>query len=104
MENITNLHCEIQSRSQGGVLLLLTGRLDSSTVPAFDTQVEEVVSILQVGQPLVVDFGRVTYISSMGIRSLLKARKALQVKGSALSMIHMQPQVASVLQMANLYF
>lgn len=99
-----NLHYEIQSRSQGGVLLLLTGRLDSSTASAFDRQVEEVVSSLQVGHPLVLDFGRVTYISSMGIRSLLKARKALQEKGGAVSMIHMQPQVASVLQMANLYF
>lgn len=99
-----SLQCETHPRSQGGITVVLTGRLDSATASEFDRTVDHAMEELTAGMPLVLDFGRLTYISSMGIRSLLRARKALQMQGGSVSMIHMQPQVASVLQMANLYF
>ncbi len=97
-----NLTWEKQPRTQGGIILVLSGRLDSATAGEFDTLVESLLEDLVEGQPLVLNFGRVTYISSLGVRSLLKARKALKAQGGTVSMIHMQPQVASVLRISNL--
>ncbi len=99
-----SIQCAIQPRTQGGVTLSVTGRVDSATASLFDEQAEKAMNHLADGSPIVLDFSRVTFISSMGIRSLLKLRKAHQARGGAVSIIHMQPQVASVLQMANLYF
>ncbi|MDD2236768.1 MAG: STAS domain-containing protein [Kiritimatiellae bacterium] len=99
-----NLTWETQARTQGGLTLKLIGRLDSATAGEFDSLVESLLAELGAGSPLVLDVGRVTFISSMGVRSLLKARKAMQARGGAVQLIHIQPQVASVLQMANLYF
>lgn len=55
--------------------LLLSGELDASSSP----QVDEAVDVLVAGgaTELLIDLGDVTFIDSSGLRSLIRARKAL---------------------------
>ena len=59
--------------------LELIGRLDTTTAPELETEVE---SCLADTQTLVLDFKGLEYLSSAGLRVLLKAQKSMAQKGS----------------------
>jgi anti-sigma B factor antagonist len=54
------------------------GRLDSSTAPAMESAVKEVLSDIT---DLTFDFEKLEYISSAGLRVLLSAQKVMDTKG-----------------------
>jgi anti-sigma B factor antagonist len=68
---------EIQESTQDGVLILsIAGRLDSATSPNFE---ESLLGSIKSGTTrLVLDFGPLEYISSAGLRVLLKATRELK--------------------------
>ena len=58
--------------------LLLEGRLDTSTAP----KLEEVIDSSLTGiEKLVMDFTKLEYLSSAGLRIILKAQKVMNSKG-----------------------
>lgn len=60
------------------VTLKAEGRIDATTAP----ELENAVSALpETISELIIDFERVTYISSAGLRVLLSAHKAMAEKG-----------------------
>lgn len=59
--------------------LSLTGRLDTTTAPQLETAVE---AVLDEVQELELDMTELAYISSAGLRVILKAQKAMNQKGS----------------------
>ena len=59
--------------------LALTGRLDTVTAPDLDKAIDE--SIDGVTE-LIMDFSSLEYISSAGLRALLKAKKIMMAQGS----------------------
>lgn len=61
--------------------LALEGRLDTSTAPDLEAAIN---SNLEGVTKLVLDFYRVEYISSAGLRVLLSARKTMASKGEML--------------------
>ena len=70
----------IEKKAEGSKLTLnITGRLDTSTAP----QLEEVITneITNV-QDLVLDFATLDYVSSAGLRVILKAQKKMNTVGS----------------------
>ncbi len=58
--------------------LALTGRLDTTTAPSLEAVLEE---LLPTAQELVLDLGELEYISSAGLRVILKAQKAMARRG-----------------------
>ena len=58
-------------------VLAIEGRIDSITAPDFE---KEVVSLGEVNE-VTFDFEKVEYISSAGLRVLLKAQKSIGKKG-----------------------
>ena len=43
----------------------------------------------------------VNYISSMGVRVVLKAQKELKLRGGSLSLMNLQPQIKKVFEIIN---
>ena len=61
------------------VTLTVAGRLDTTTAPELETVLDEV---LENAKDLVFDLKELEYISSAGLRVILKAQKAMNTKGS----------------------
>ncbi|WP_137390881.1 STAS domain-containing protein [Rhodoligotrophos defluvii] len=85
---------EINREERDGIgIIAPVGRVDSNTardleavlLPAFDG-----------GGKVIVDFSRLTYISSAGLRVLLMAAKQSKAKGAALALAGMSPAVKEV--------
>lgn len=63
----------------GNVLeIALEGRLDTMTAPELEAELNQ---SMDGADSLVLDFGKLEYISSAGLRVLLSAHKAMSSKG-----------------------
>jgi anti-anti-sigma factor len=74
----------------------LVGRLDSNTSPHFDERLDELLA--EAVDDIVVDLEYLSYISSAGIGSLFRARKALLTRGGRIAIINPQPGVRKVFE------
>ncbi len=72
----------------------LGGRLDTHTHEDFDTRLAPLLAGRL--QSLVLDLAGLEYISSAGIRSIFKARKALAGHGGKVLVVNPQPQIQKV--------
>ena len=93
------MHLEIQTAPRSGTTqrVALFGRLDTHSYPQLDA---ELAPMLDGGDPpvmsLVLDLAGLNYISSAGIRSIFKARKALTARNGKLLVVNPQPQIQKV--------
>lgn len=62
----------------GTLTITLEGRLDTTTAPELEREIGDLSDV----QNLVIDMKNLEYISSAGLRVLLKAQKIMNVKGS----------------------
>lgn len=63
----------------GNVTLTVSGRLDTTTAPELEKTVD---GVLDGTKELVFDMTGLEYISSAGLRVILKAQKAMNAQGS----------------------
>ena len=75
----------------------LEGRLDTTTAPELDVFAEKE---LEDTQELVLDFADLEYISSAGLRVLLKLQKVMNKKGS-MKLIHVGEVVKEVFEITG---
>ena len=69
----------INKTMNGNALTIaLEGRLDTTTAPELEQALKE---SLDSAQELIMDFSKLDYISSAGLRVLLSAHKAMRTKG-----------------------
>lgn len=76
------------------------GSLDTNT----HTILEKKIDFLAgdgAARVITLDMGGVEYISSMGVRVVLKARKVLTRRGGTLLMMNLQPQIKRVFEIIN---
>ena len=59
--------------------LIVSGRLDTQTAPELENELDSVLSGLK---ELTFDFANLEYVSSAGLRVILKAQKAMNAQGS----------------------
>ena len=70
----------ITERKEGSVLtLVVEGRLDTTTSPELDARIEGMDADVT---SLILDCAGMEYISSSGLRVLLKAQKLMNARGS----------------------
>jgi anti-anti-sigma factor len=79
--------------------LSLAGRLDSVTYADLEKRIDLLMTVPV--QAIVLDLGLLEYISSMGLRVILKTRKDLKAKNGVLMVTNMQPQIKKVFAIAN---
>ena len=75
----------------------LEGRLDTTTAPELDVFAEKELADTQ---ELVLDFADLEYISSAGLRVLLKLQKVMNKKGS-MKLIHVGEVVKEVFEITG---
>ena len=59
--------------------LIVSGRLDTQTAPELENELDSVLAGLK---ELTFDFANLEYVSSAGLRVVLKAQKAMNAQGS----------------------
>ena len=75
------------------LLVTLEGRLDTNTAPVFQREVEPMLSGIS---KLVLDFKKVDYISSAGLRVLLTFEQELEEQDKAMELIHVNEIIHDV--------
>ena len=75
------------------------GNLDANTYKVLQDPVESILK--QLPDVIIFDLEFLDYISSMGVRVLLKTKKALQNNNGKIMFIHLQPQIRKVFDILN---
>ena len=65
--------------NQDAVTLIVSGRLDTHTAPELENELDSILSGLK---ELTFDMTNLEYVSSAGLRVILKAQKAMNAQGS----------------------
>ncbi|HEY0334122.1 MAG TPA: STAS domain-containing protein [Stenotrophomonas sp.] len=96
---MTTLAIQIDAPQDNRQRVMLAGRLDTHTYQSLDDALSPLwgTSIMT----LVLDLTGLEYISSAGIRSIFKARKALAPRNGKVLVTHPQPQIRKVFDMVK---
>lgn len=81
------------------VILRIDGRLDAASAPILERKINSLID--EDHYHLILDFTRVDYLSSAGMRVLLSATKKLKSKKGALTLFSLVDDVSEVIKMAG---
>jgi len=91
---------EITHRLEDQTLVVsLAGRLDAASAPVLDKQMPALLE--QAVHRVVIDLGRLEYISSAGLRSILALAKTAKAKGAKLVLGDLQEMVKEVFRISG---
>ena len=88
---------KIEKKNTETKTLVLIGRLDTVTAPELEA---EISTILPTAESLVLDMEKLEYISSAGLRVILKTQKAL-VQKAGLKLINVSDDVREVFEITG---
>jgi anti-anti-sigma factor len=89
-----DLSIHIEPPIDGHQRVALGGRLDTNSHAELDRHLAPILE--STVRSLVLDLAHLDYISSAGIRSILRARKALAARHGKLLVVNPQPQIQKV--------
>ena len=78
-------------------VMKVSGRLDTTTAPALEAAVSEAIGGCE---QLVLDFAGLEYISSAGLRVILKAQKAMSAKGG-MKLLHVNETIMEIFEITG---
>ena len=84
-------------KNDNEVILVLSGRLDTTTAPQLDAMIQEVTPNIS---SLVLDFTDLDYLSSSGLRVLLAAQKIMNKQGTMV-IRHVNETIAEVFEITG---
>jgi anti-sigma B factor antagonist/stage II sporulation protein AA (anti-sigma F factor antagonist) len=84
---------------QGVSIFRLEGRMDATSAPLLEKKLKEQLSLGKT--KLVLDFAKVDYLSSAGMRLLLSTTKKLKEGDSALHLCSVSEEVMEIIKMAG---
>ncbi len=87
----------IEKKAENGITFVLDGRLDTVTAPELEKELDKA---LGNAQPITLDLEKLEYISSAGLRVLLKAHKELK-KEEGLRLINVGSAVMEILEITG---
>ena len=91
-----------QKRYADTVVLSPVGRIDHSTSEGFKAALEPYMARCAVGlDRVLLDFVRVEYISSVGLRVLMLASKQAKTQGGSLGVATLQPAVKEIFDISR---
>ena len=79
------------------LFIALEGRLDTMTAPELEAELNQ---NLEKAESLTLDFSKLEYISSAGLRVLLSAHKMMSAKGG-MKVIHVNEIVSEVFEVTG---
>ena len=93
------LDVHIVKKKNGAYAVSLSGRLDHDTAKTCEEQLAPVLSEKIAG--VLFNLAGLDYISSAGVRLLLKVKKHAVANGGRFAVLKMQPPVAKIMDMAE---
>lgn len=91
---------EITITNPGGkTVLSINGRIDTSTATELEQAINKEIGLGK--RQILLDFSRVSYISSSGLRVLLATAKKLKNPGDKFGICSLSPEVLKVLRLAG---
>ncbi len=92
---------KINSREKqiGVFVISCNGSLDTNTYPILESRLD----LIFEGHPklIVFDMENLNYISSMGVRVILKVQKEMKKRNGSYKMMNLKPQVEKVFEIIN---
>lgn len=86
-----------QTRNEKNVTVELEGRLDTNTAPELEATFGE---ILEGVESLVLDFEKLEYVSSAGLRVLLSAQKTMTKQGE-MKLVHVNETIGEIFEVTG---
>lgn len=86
------------TRQDAALTLQLTGRLDTNTAPQLEQYLEQALPGVT---HLVLDFAQLVYLSSAGLRVLLKTRKQMDRQQGDLVVRHVNAMIQEVFEVTG---
>ncbi len=86
-------------RSDDVIVFKLTGRLDSHTSPEFGKQIEQIITA--GSKFIILEFKNVEYLSSAGLREILKTAKTLKHMAGRLVLCSMPDTIREIFVIAG---
>ena len=86
-----------KTQSGSALTLALEGRLDTVTSPELEAELKE---SLNGAESLTLDFSKLDYISSAGLRVLLSAQKNMAKQGS-MKLIHVSDVIMEIFEVTG---
>jgi anti-sigma B factor antagonist len=84
---------------EGKTVLSINGRIDTSTAAELEQAINKEIGLGK--RQILLDFSRVSYISSSGLRVLLATAKKLKNPGDKFGICSLSPEVLKVLRLAG---
>lgn len=95
------LDIDITRGEYGTYRVKLTGSLDTDTYEQFNKAIEPALADPDA-RALRLEIQDLKYISSMGLGSIVKAKKSIEAKGGVLALVGAQPQVQKVFEIVRM--
>jgi len=87
-----------RSQENGKLVFALDGRLDATTAPNLQV---ELMAALSEAKDVELDFTKIAYVSSAGLRVLLLGEKEAKAKGAAMVVRGVSEEVMEVFEMTG---
>lgn len=78
----------------------LKGSIDNDTYQQLENELEEIIK--ESTKAVILDMGGVSYISSIGIRVIISAKKKTTEKNATFAMTNLQPQIKRIFDMMKI--
>jgi anti-anti-sigma factor len=93
------LEIAVENQPEGVVRVALKGRLDTQTYAQCEQRLEPYMN--SSTKALVFDLAQLDFLSSMGLRVLMKTTKTLSALGAKCLLTNMQPPIRAVIDIAH---
>lgn len=93
------LRVSITEREPGVFVIMPSGAIDSSSYKVLEEEVDKTLQLSP--KVMVLDMGELNYMSSVGVRIVFKAQKALKEKNATLTIVNLKPQIKKVFDIIN---
>ena len=89
-----SLNVSVAEKELGVFIVTLVGRLDTITAPVLERKIAGL--LLRSPKVIIFDMGGVGYVSSMGVREVIRTKKAVAARGGRFALVNIQPPVQRV--------
>lgn len=93
------LEVSIQKTNATCFTVCPVGAIDTNTSVILDEEIDSVLALKP--KVIVLDMAGVDFMSSAGVRVILKTKKSLEALGGSLTIINLRPQIKKVLDIIN---
>ena len=87
-----------QNNDNGKLIIVLEGWLDHSSSP----ELGEVIEGIESAKEIILDFAKVEYVSSAGIRQIVATHRKAKELGADFSVINVNSEVRSIIAITGL--